>query len=61
QGQTARMAKAWADAGNAASELIVQDADHFSILTELSREHGALRAAIGELAPALAAPPSACG
>jgi arylformamidase len=61
QGQTARMAKAWADAGNAASELIVPDADHFSILSELGREHGALRAAIGELAAALAAPPSACG
>lgn len=61
QGQTARMAQAWADAGNGASELTVPDADHFSILTELRREDGALRAAIGELAPALAAPPSAGG
>lgn len=61
QGQTARMAKAWADAGNVASELTVPDADHFSILSELGREHGALRAAIGDLAPALAARPSALG
>ena len=61
QDQTARMAQAWVDASNAASELTVPDADHFSILTELSREHGRLRAAIGELAPALAARPSALG
>lgn len=44
--QTARMAAAWADAGNTAVELTVPDADHFSILTELCREGGVLRAAI---------------
>lgn len=47
QGQTGRMAKAWAEAGNVASELTLPDADHFSILTELSREDGALRRAVG--------------
>lgn len=46
QAQTARMAAAWAQAGNAAIELTVPDADHFSILTELCREGGVLRAAI---------------
>jgi len=54
--QTAQMAKAWAAAGNAADQLTVPDADHFSILTTLYREHGALRAALGALAPALAMP-----
>ncbi len=48
QDQTARMAKAWAEAGNAATELTVADADHFSILTELCREDGVLRRAVGE-------------
>ncbi|MEA3263258.1 MAG: alpha/beta hydrolase [Pseudomonadota bacterium] len=61
QGQTARMAQAWADAGNVANELTVPDADHFSILTELCREDGALKAALGALAPALAMPPTADG
>ncbi|MCZ8326218.1 MAG: alpha/beta hydrolase [Sphingomonadaceae bacterium] len=46
QAQTARMAAVWAEAGNAAAELTVPDADHFSILTELCREGGVLRAAI---------------
>ncbi|NBW75663.1 MAG: alpha/beta hydrolase [Sphingomonadaceae bacterium] len=46
--QTTRMAGAWADAGNPASQLTVPDADHFSILTELCREDGMLRAAIGD-------------
>lgn len=45
RGQTAAMAKAWSAAGNRASELTVPDADHFSILRELSREGGLLRAA----------------
>lgn len=46
QDQTARMAQAWAAAGNAASRLTVEGCDHFSILNELCREDGALRAAI---------------
>ncbi|MEA3263262.1 MAG: hypothetical protein U9R07_07235 [Pseudomonadota bacterium] len=52
QGQTARTARAWAEAGNAASELTVPDADHFSILTELWQEDGVLRRAVGEWPPA---------
>lgn len=52
QDQTTRMAQAWAEAGNAASELTVPEADHFSILTELCRESGTLRAAVGEFAAA---------
>lgn len=48
QGQTARMARAWTAAGNPATQLTVPDADHFSILTELSREDGVLRRAVGE-------------
>ena len=43
------MAQAWADAGNAASEMTVPEADHFSILTALCREDGVLRAAVGEI------------
>ena len=46
--QTASMAKAWAGAGNTATELTVPDADHFSILTGLCHEDGMLRAAIGD-------------
>ena len=46
--QTAAMARAWAAAGNAASEVTVPEADHFSILTALCREDGLLRAAIGD-------------
>lgn len=49
QDQTPRMAQAWAEAGNAANELTVPEADHFSILTELCREGGVLRAAVGAL------------
>lgn len=49
QDQTAAMAQAWADAGNAASEMTVPEADHFSILTALCREDGVLRAAVGAL------------
>lgn len=52
QDQTTRMAQAWAEAGNAASELTVPEADHFSILTELYREAGVLRAAVGEISKA---------
>jgi arylformamidase len=51
--QTAVMAKAWAGAGNTATERTVPDADHFSILDELCREDGVLRQAIGELDRAL--------
>ena len=46
QDQTARMAAAWAEAGNGAVQLTVPDADHFSILTDLCREGGVLREAI---------------
>lgn len=46
RGQTAAMARAWTAAGNRASELTVPDADHFSILRELSRDGGLLRAAL---------------
>lgn len=49
QAQTANMARAWAAAGNQASELVIPDADHFSILTEFSRPGGMLRTAIGSL------------
>ena len=44
--QTARMSEAWAGAGNANAHVTVPDADHFSILNELSREDGMLRAAL---------------
>ena len=44
--QTARMAQAWAGAGNTAELVTVPDVDHFSILTELCRDNGLLRAAI---------------
>ncbi len=47
QSQTARMAKAWTEAGNPATQLTVPEADHFSILQELSCDGGLLRAAIG--------------
>ena len=48
--QTARMAQAWADAGNLAELVTVPDADHFSILHELCRDNGMLRAAIRDFA-----------
>ena len=51
QDQTARMAQAWANAGNPARELTVADADHFSILNAISDEFGSLRAAVAELVP----------
>lgn len=47
QAQTAAMAQAWAEAGNAVSEMTVPEADHFSILTALCGEDGVLRAAMG--------------
>lgn len=53
--QTAAMARAWAEAGNSATEITVADADHFSILTTLCSEDGALRAAIGDLRGAVPA------
>lgn len=46
QHQTARMARAWAAAGNVGSQLTVPEADHFSILQALSDEGGVLRAAL---------------
>ncbi len=46
--QTAQMSAAWAAAGNATRQLQVANADHFSILTELCREDGVLRAALRE-------------
>ena len=49
--QTARMSEAWAGAGNASAHVTVPDADHFSILNELSRENGILSAAIRGLDP----------
>ena len=53
--QTARMSEAWAGAGNANALMTVPDADHFSILDELCREDGMLRAAIGDFGPPRAA------
>ena len=50
--QTARMAAAWAGAGNANSQVTVPDADHFSILNALCREDGLLRAALRDFDPA---------
>ena len=48
--QTARMSEAWAGAGNETSHMTVPDADHFSVLNELCREDGMLRASMRELA-----------
>ena len=48
--QTNSMDRAWANAGNASAQLIVPHADHFSILSELCREDGLLRAAISDFA-----------
>lgn len=47
--QTAAMAAAWAAAGNPACEITVAGADHFSVLDELCRDQGCLRAAIGNM------------
>lgn len=44
--QTAAMSTAWSAAGNKSRQITVPHADHFSILTELSHEDGALRAAM---------------
>ncbi len=44
--QTTRMSEAWACAGNATELITVPDVDHFSILNELCRDNGLLRAAI---------------
>ena len=44
--QTACMSEAWACAGNATALVTVPDVDHFSILNELCRDNGMLRAAI---------------
>lgn len=44
--QSGEMFAAWAAAGNAGRHITVPNADHFSILTELCREDGVLRAAI---------------
>ena len=44
--QTARMAEAWACAGNASELVTVPAVDHFSILDDLCRDNGMLRAAI---------------
>lgn len=49
QRQSSAMSRAWTEAGNAASDLIVPAADHFSILAELSGEAGLLRTALGQL------------
>ena len=46
--QTARMSEAWARAGNSAALVTVPDVDHFSILNELCRDNGMLRAAISD-------------
>ena len=46
--QTARMAEAWAGAGNPAELVTVPDVDHFSILNELCRGNGTLRTAISD-------------
>ena len=47
--QTARMSEAWAGAGNQTSHMTVPDADHFSVLNELCRDDGLLRAAMHDL------------
>ena len=47
--QTARMAEAWADAGNETSHMTIPDADHFSVLNELCQDDGMLRAALYDL------------
>jgi arylformamidase len=47
--QTARMSEAWAGAGNETSHMTVPDADHFSVLNELCRDDGMLRAAMRDL------------
>ena len=44
--QSACMSEAWACAGNATTLVTVPDVDHFSILNELCRDNGMLRAAI---------------
>lgn len=46
--QTHRMYRAWSDAGNAAAQFTVPDVDHFSILSELCRDNGMLRAALSD-------------
>ena len=53
--QTAAMTRAWAEAGNPATEITVADADHFSILATLCSEDGPLRAAIDDLRAAVPA------
>ena len=47
--QTARMSEAWAGAGNATAHMTVPDADHFSVLNELCRNDGMLRAAMHDM------------
>ncbi len=49
--QTRRMCEAWRAAGNAAREIVVAGADHFSVLENICDPDGALRAAVGSLAP----------
>lgn len=44
--QTAKISAAWVAAGNDSNQITVSNADHFSILTELSNENGILRTAI---------------
>ena len=44
--QTAAMSEVWACAGNATALVTVPNVDHFSILNELCRDDGMLRAAI---------------
>ncbi|HTI31045.1 MAG TPA: alpha/beta hydrolase [Sphingomonas sp.] len=45
--QTDEMHQAWTIAGNLGSKITVPDADHFSILDQLVRGDGVLRAALG--------------
>jgi arylformamidase len=48
--QTAAMAQAWAAAGNSQSAVTVPGADHFTILTEMTRADGPMLGRIGDLA-----------